>query len=176
MVNPAKIIRWKLILEEIINVTKNYPRFDDGRIDYSNEEICFVLNCVVVLNNEVLLTVRGENSITYPGMVNGVSGFIDRVDLSIIDQAKNELNEELGMSADNIKKIKKCKKIIQIDRYINRQWHVFVVLVEVIDKFDPTLNWENKEVFWVKFSDAYKLRLVPGFDETLRVAEKEYKK
>lgn len=162
-------------MEEIKRLTKNYPRFKDGRIDYSDERICFVLNCVIVCGDEILLAKRSNNLIAYPGCINGISGFIDRTDLTIDEQAYAELEEELGVKPSDVKNLKICKKIIQNDESINREWHVFVVLVELKRKTQLNLNWENQSATWYQISSSFDLKLMPGFINTLGVAIDEYR-
>lgn len=159
-------------IKEIKNATKTYPKFDDGRIDYSKERICFVLNCVVVSGDMVLLTRRGADVIAYPNMINGISGFIDRTDLSIEDLARDELADELNAPLTKIKRFVPSTPFVQVDDSINREWHVVAILVEFVETFAPKLNWENKSAQWYKIEEARKLDLMPGFRETLETALK----
>jgi hypothetical protein len=154
-------------MDEISQKTADYPRFADGRIDYSKERICFVLNCVVVCGDEVLLTRRSQGVLAYPGTLNGVSGFIDRTDISVEEQARIELEEELCAPLDQIERMVVDKPFTQEAKEINREWHVYAVLVEFKQKFSPKINWENKEVGWHSINDARHLKLMPGFGETL---------
>lgn len=159
-------------MNEIIQATKNYPRFNDGRVDYTNERTCFVLNCVVVCGERVLLTRRGADVIAYPNTLNGISGFIDDTSISLDDQAKMELTEELQMPAAILKSIKFSEPFIQADDTINREWHVYAGLVELTQEFTPVLNWENKTAEWFDIQTARDIELMPGFSETLDTALK----
>jgi hypothetical protein len=159
-------------MERIKEITKNYARFKDGRIDYSNERICFVLNCVVVAGNKVLLTKRSSEVIAYPNTLSGVSGFIDKTDISILDQAKLELVEEVGAPLQKITRLKTSQPFIQVDDSINREWHVFAVLVEFSEIFTPKTNWENKSADWYELDSLNSIKLMPGFPETLSTALK----
>lgn len=159
-----------MTIQNIKQLTADYPKFEDGRIDYTNERVCFVLNCVVVSGSEVLLTERSSNVIAYPDTINGISGFIDRVDVSIEEQARTELSEELQAPLSQIERLEVHAPMIQVDQVINREWHVCVVLVEFRSKFRPETNWENKSAKWYKITEATELELMPGFDETLKVA------
>lgn len=155
---------------DINRITRDYPRFDDGRIDYTNEKVCFVLNCVVIYGDEILMTKRSADVIAYPNTLNGVSGFIDRTDLDIEELAKNELREELNAPIEKIIKFKISQPFIQIDESINREWHVFAVLAEFSEQFIPKINWENKSAEWFKIDDLKTMSLMPGFKETLDIA------
>ena len=56
-------------MQHIRDLTANYPRFEDGRINYTDERVCFVLNCVVVSGDQVLLTKRSAEVIAYPELI-----------------------------------------------------------------------------------------------------------
>lgn len=155
---------------EIFEKTKSYPRFADGRIDYTNERVCYALNCIVVCGNEVLLARRGWDVIAYPGTINGISGFIDRTDISVEEQASIELREEVQAPLDKLARLIVCGPIVQTDEAINREWHVYPVLAEFSEKFEPEINWENKEASWHTVTEAKKLELMPGFREVLEIA------
>ena len=156
----------------IQKLTAGYPRFADGRIDYSNERVCFVLNCVVVSGNWVLLTKRSDKVIAYPGAINGISGFIDNTSVRLEELAKNELSEEVAAPIKEIQALKISQPFIQVDDKINREWHVYAVLVEFSRKFKPSINWENKQAKWYKIAEARSLELLPGFAETMDAALK----
>lgn len=97
------------ILDELYSITKGYPHFDDGRIDYTNARACPVLNCVVVYGDEVLLTLRSKEVIAYPEMWNGISGFIDVIK-PLEEIALQELEEELGIQTHILSKLPSKKK------------------------------------------------------------------
>lgn len=157
-------------MDEIRTVTEKYPRFPDGRIDYSKERTCFVLNCVVISGSKILLTKRSADVIAYPNTINGISGFIDRTDISIERQAHIELIEELEAPTESIIYLKVSEPFIQIDNSINREWHVYAVLVEFPELFVPQTNWENKSAEWYEIDTAKEMELMPGFQETLSTA------
>lgn len=157
-------------MEEIKATTAEYPRFSDGRVNYSKERICFVLNCVVICGDKIMLTKRSADVIAYPGTINGISGFIDRTDISIEQQAHIELSEELKAPTKIITRLKISDPFIQIDDSINREWHVWAVLVEFPELFAPQTNWENKSAAWYEINKAKEMKLMPGFKDTLSIA------
>ena len=157
-------------MDHIRQATASYPRFDDGRIDYTNEHVCFVLNCVVVCGDQVLLTKRGENVITYPGGISGVSGFIDDLDSDLEAIARNELSEEVALPLESIESMAISNMMIEVDEKLNREWHLFAVLVELSNIFTPQTNWENKSAQWFTIEEAWRLPLNVGFPEVLTTA------
>jgi len=156
-------------MNEIAELTKDYPRFKDGRIDYTNARVCPVLNCTVMCGDEVLLTYRSKDVIAYPETWNGISGFIDEIK-PFNQIVRDELSEEVNIQADDIASISIRQKMIQIDDAINREWHVWPVLVELKRKPEIKTNWENKEAKWVLKNDVLKLALMPFYAETFQIA------
>lgn len=159
-----------MTINDIVKLTADYPRFSDGRIDYSHERVCFVVNCVVVCGDEVLLTRRSADVIAYPNTLNGVSGFLDRTDISIEEQIRVELHEELQAPLYDVQRLVLHEPVVQIDEEIKREWHVWIALAEFSKKFEPVINWENKSVRWHDIRSARRLELMPGFEHTLQIA------
>lgn len=157
-------------LDKIMHTAKQYPRFADGRIDYTHARVCFAVNCVAVCGDKVLLTKRGSDVIAYPDTISGVSGFIDRTDISIEDQAKLELTEEVQAPLDKITSLKVSHPIVRVDTTLNREWHIYAVYVEFSELFEPKINWENKAAQWHTISDVKNMELMPGFLELFETA------
>lgn len=160
---------------EMRKIIGEYPTFDDGRIDYTVERICPVLNCVVLCGDKILLTERGADVIAYPNTWNGVSGFIDTVE-PLEDIVRTELSEELGLSPDNITELKVLSELVQIDDEINREWHVYPVFVHVREQFSPVVNWENKSAHWLSVDEVRDHDLLPGFEPVLDAVLEETSK
>ena len=157
-------------MQHVRDLTADYPRFEDGRVNYTDERVCFVLNCVVVSGDQVLLTKRSSEVIAYPELVNGISGFIDNPNLSIEDIAYGELAEEIGISGQHIINMKLSQPFVQIDQQLDREWHVIAILVELASTVTPRLNWENKSAAWFNLEEVPKMKLMPGFAETVGAA------
>lgn len=159
-------------MDEIVKATKNYPRFSDGRINYKDQRVCYVVSTVVIADDYVLLLERSKDVSSYPETINGVSGFIDQLDLTLEDIVKKELKEEVKAPLEKIQNIKIGEQIIQTDEDIGKEWRVYPVTVQFKEKFKPKINWENKSAKWYKTSDAQNLKLMPGFGEVLEYALK----
>lgn len=151
---------------DVFDLVSTYPKFNDGRINYSHARVCPVVNCVVRCGEMVLLTRRGEDVIAYPNTVNGISGFIDEIK-SLEDIVYQELSEEVGLSKLAVKELRIFPEIIQTDDDINREWHVHSALAIVDDMFEPKINWENKEAVWMTIKEANSQELMWGFREVL---------
>ena len=154
----------------IVSATRTYPHFSDGRVDYTHERVCFVLNCVVVAGKNILLTKRSNDVIAYPNTINGISGFIDDMTKSIEATAMTELTEEVCAPIDELLRVSISQPFMQIDQSIGREWHVYAVLAEFKQQFEPTINWENKSATWYPISEVSQMDCMPGFLDTFRVA------
>lgn len=136
-----------------------------GQVDYTHARWTPVMNCVVKYRNKILVVQRSKELNFYPGYWNGISGFLDDK-RSFEQKVKDELQEELGMPGKMVKKIRLCEIFHQEAPKYNKTWIVHPVLVEVIiDKVK--LDWEAINYKWIKFGEAKKLKLLPGFDQVL---------
>lgn len=157
-------------MEEIRAATARYPRFKDGRIDYTNESVCFVINCVVAVGPEVLLVHRSADVIACPNTFSGVSGFIDQTGITLEQHALLELAQELDAPLALIGSLQIGEELVQPDASIGREWHVRPALVEFDEKFEPRTNWENKTATWHNIEEVHSMELMPGFAETFAAA------
>lgn len=154
--------------KDITDLISTYPKFDDGRIDYSDVRVCPVVNCVVRCGEMVLLTRRGEDVIAYPNTINGISGFIDEIK-PLEDVVYQELSEDVGLGKEAVKELRIFPEIVQVDDGINREWHVYPALAVVDEMFEPEINWENKEAVWMTIEAAKSQELMAGFREVLEI-------
>jgi ADP-ribose pyrophosphatase YjhB (NUDIX family) len=136
-----------------------------GQTDYTNIRWAPVINCVVMCKDKMLLVQRNENMNFYPGYWNGISGFLDD-GKSLQDKVKEELREELGISAENIASIKLGEIFDQEEPKYKKTWIVHPVLVKVKTNA-VSLDWEARKFEWVTISKARKMKLLPGFSTVL---------
>lgn len=136
-----------------------------GQIDYTNVRRAPVINCVVKHDGKILLVQRSASMKFYPSYWNGVSGFLDD-GRSILEKAKDELQEEVGIEEGRIVRMTEGKIFEQEELLYDRTWIVHPVLVEVAtDKV--TLDWEAQKYQWVTVPEARSFHLLPGFEKVL---------
>jgi 8-oxo-dGTP diphosphatase len=141
-----------------------------GQVDYSRVRWAPVVNCVLKYKNKILVVERSKKLRFYPGHWNGVSGFLDD-QRSLNEKVIDELKEEVGISKNQIKRVRLGGVFDQEEPKYKKTWIVHPVLVEVkTDKIK--LDWEAENYKWLTFREAKKLKLLPGFDEVLRRVEK----
>jgi len=143
------------------------PKFvaKPGQVDFTDIRYCPVVNCVVTYKDKILLVERSPELRLYPGLWNGISGFLDD-EQSVEDKAKEELLEEIFIDESQIVSMKRGKVLIQESEQYHKTWIVFPVLVEVSTS-DFTVDWEAKQGKWYSRDELATLKLTPGFDEVL---------
>ncbi len=75
-----------------------------GQVDYTHARFAPVINCVLRHNGKVLVVKRSSTLNFYPGLWNGISGFLDD-DKTLEEKVKEELREEAGIEAGSIRTI-----------------------------------------------------------------------
>ncbi len=63
--------------QQIFKLTKSLPKFDYGRVDFTNTLIAPVLNMIIYCNRKILILKRSKNVNAHHGLWGGVTGFID---------------------------------------------------------------------------------------------------
>lgn len=140
------------------------PKFEDGRIDYTNATEAPVVNIVVMYNERMLLLKRSDQVLTYKGMWNCVGGYIDSYD----DPDKfviKELEEELGILESDIMLLELGIPIIKEDKSIPITWHIYPYLVTLASKPEIILDYEHTECAWIDPVTITEYETVPGLEK-----------
>ncbi len=140
----------------VMECAQGLPQFSDGRIDFSDAEICPVVNVIVIHDDEILILKRSSKVSTHKNMWDCVGGYMDEL-ISPEKKAAKELKEELGISSGNMMSISSGEPF-RLDEK-EKRWIVFPVMVELRDKPDISLDWEHTEYAWIKKSRIEGFRL-----------------
>lgn len=116
--------------------------------------------------NEILILLRSENVSTYPGKWAGVSGSVDD-DKTADEQALVEIEEETGLSREQIELIKKGEPLLIDDekRWLRKVIHPYLFHVE--NRNEIKIDWEHKEIRWIKPAQIDDYETIPKLKETL---------
>lgn len=156
----------KIVLEKILKeFLEKLPKFTDGRIDYSNSRKAPVLTCFVKCKDKILLLKRSDKVRTYRGLWNTVAGYLDEFK-PLEEKAREELQEELGITVKMIKQIKLGEPYEFNDKNIGKTWIIFPVLVELEKEPMIKLDREHTEYKWIVLDDLKKFDIVPNLEET----------
>lgn len=132
-----------------------------GQADYTHIHWAPVINCVLEFQGKILIVQRNKNLNFYPNYYNGISGFLDD-NKSLKEKVKNEIEEELGLKASNIKSIKLGNIFHQRAPKYDKTWIVHPILVRVRTN-KIKLDWEAQGFKWINIDEVKKYKLLPGF-------------
>lgn len=120
-----------------------------------------------IKSNEKFLLLKRSNKVkTMKGLWAGVSGIIENDEEPIV-RAKIEIDEELGISEDQINLLRSSDKMkVHSPQYENHEWEIFPFLFEVQNP-KIKLNWENSEYRWISPEEINDYKTVPSIDKVL---------
>jgi ADP-ribose pyrophosphatase YjhB (NUDIX family) len=140
-----------------------------GQVDFTQARYAPVINCVVKFKDKILIVQRSADLNFYPGVWNGISGFLDDTK-TLEEKAKEEMREELDLQDSQIISIKPAGLFEQQEPNYNKVWIVHPALVEV-NTDQIKLDWEAQNYKWVTLEEAKTHKLLPGFDKVLEAVE-----
>jgi isopentenyldiphosphate isomerase len=161
-----------IIIKEKINqllkkFSKNLPKFPDGRIDYTNSDKAVVLTCFVKFKDKILLLKRSKEVGTYPETWHTVAGYLDELK-PIRVKVLEELQEEIGISKNDIAKIKIDDYFEFFDEKAGKTWIVHPILAELKNEPKIKLDWEHTEYKWIFPHEIKNFNTAPRLEESLK--------
>ncbi|MFC2068831.1 NUDIX domain-containing protein [Chloroflexota bacterium] len=116
--------------------------------------------------NEILILLRSEHVRTYQGRWGGISGLIDGA-RTADEQALLEIAEETGLSNQDIKLVGKGESLVIDDEVLHLRKVIYPYLYYVEDPCKIKLDWEHKEMRWIRPEDLKNYDTMPQLRETL---------
>ena len=156
-------------IENILKQFENLPRFEDGRIDYTNSNKAPVITCFVMYDKKLLLLKRSDKVNAYKGKWNAIAGFIDEI-VPLEKKIYEELEEELGIDKKHVSEIKVKEHFELYDEKINKTWIIFPVLALLKKEPEIKIDWEHTDYRWINPEEIKNYDVVPGLDENLKRA------
>jgi len=123
-----------------------------------------VVTCFLESDGEILILRRSQQVGTYQGRWAGVSGYIET---TADEQALVEIAEETGLAGEDLKLIKRGKPLLVKDEKLGIKWVVYPYLFHIKDRGKIKIDWEHKEIRWIKPKDLDNYQTVPMLKETL---------
>ena len=123
-----------------------------------------VVTCFLESDGEILILRRSRQVGSYQGKWAGVSGFIET---TADEQALVEIEEETGLSQEDLKLIKRGEPLSIEDERIGIKWVVHPYLFHIEDRGKIKIDWEHKETRWIKPEEIGNYQTVPKLKETL---------
>ncbi len=116
--------------------------------------------------NDILILLRSERVSTYPGKWAGISGSVD-YDKTADEQALVEIEEETGLSREQIELIRKGEPLLINDEELGLRKVVHPYLFHVKNRNKIKIDWEHKEIRWIKPAQIDDYETMPKLRETL---------
>jgi 8-oxo-dGTP pyrophosphatase MutT (NUDIX family) len=151
-------------------LTKNLPKFDDGRVDFSNASCAPVVNAIVSAGGKILILKRSEKVCAYRGKWNCVGGFIDRPH-SAESVALKELYEETSIPESEILSVREVGMRRIDDPEICKTWYQHLVSIELFAQSEIQLNWEHTSYEWIFPDEIFRYDTTPALGECIRLAQ-----
>ena len=123
-----------------------------------------VVTCFLESNGEILILRRSQQVGSYQGRWAGVSGYIET---TADEQALVEIKEETTLSSEDLKLIKRGRPLPIKDEEFGIKWVVHPYLFHIKDWGKIKIDWEHKEVRWIKPDEIGNYQTVPMLKETL---------
>ena len=123
-----------------------------------------VVTCFLESDGEILILRRSEQVGSYQGKWAGVSGYIET---TADEQALVEIEEEAGLSQEDLKLIKRGEPLLIEDEKLGVKWVVHPYLFHIKDRGKIKIDWEHKEARWIKPEAIGNYQTVPKLEETL---------
>jgi len=123
-----------------------------------------VVTCFLESDGEILILRRSRQVGSYQGRWAGVSGYIET---TADEQALVEIEEEAGLSQEDLKLIDKGEPLSIEDERIGIKWVVHPYLFHIENRDKIKIDWEHKETKWIKPEEIGNYQTVPKLKETL---------
>ena len=124
-----------------------------------------VVDIFVYHEKKLLLVKRSRRVGAHQGMWHVPAGFLPP-NINIIDHAREELREEVGLARRDILSMKRGTVMKRVDENVQRVWVVHTVVVQSKTK-KIRLNWEHDASRWVAPGKVSALKLIPGVRELI---------
>jgi 8-oxo-dGTP diphosphatase len=115
---------------------------------------------------KILIVQRSNRVSTYAGKWAGISGSLDK-GKTADEQAWLEIEEETGLSGDDIQLVKKGEPLIFDDDDIGVRKVVYPYLFHVEDREGIRLDWEHIRSEWIDPADIASYDTMPMLKESL---------
>jgi len=121
-----------------------------------------VVSCFLEYKGKILIARRSSKVGTYQGRWAGISGYLEK---DSYRTALNELQEEVNLTAEDVKLIKEGEVLQVPDEKLNILWNVHPFLFRCKSPEKIKLDWEHKEYRWVDPREISKYETVPKLKE-----------
>lgn len=140
----------QVLKEKLELFAAQYPKFADGRIDYSHAHDVAAVVVFVMYDEKLLLLKRSDQVRSYKNKWDVIAGFYDEF-VEPEEKALEELREEAGIVAEDIELLKPGKLFARHDEALNGTFYNVPVLVRLKTQKEIVLDFEHTEYAWTTF-------------------------
>ncbi len=128
-----------------------------------------IVTCFLEHQFKILLLKRSDRVGTYVGRWAGISGYIENGYTSL-QQAYIEINEETGVTQNNLELKKIGNPFPVIDESLNTRWivHPFRFALDKTERI--TIDWEHIDLQWINPEEINSFETVPGLSQAWEAA------
>lgn len=121
-----------------------------------------------IKNNDKILILKRSNKVkSMKCLWAGVSGIIEKDDITPLARAKIEIFEETGIDEREIELLKSIEQMkIESAQYKNHEWNIFPFLFKTKNP-EIKLNWENSDFNWIEPNEIKNYETVPKLEKIL---------
>ena len=125
-----------------------------------------VVTSFLMYENKILILRRSDKVLTMKHKWAGISGYIE-CNERILKRAYKEINEETGLSSNEIEIIKTSEPLEIIDEKLDTLWIIYPHLFK-ITRTNVKLDWEHDQYQWIEPTEITNYEGVPMLRETLQ--------
>jgi len=116
-------------------------------------------------DGKILILRRGDKVRTMKHKWAGISGYLEENETAL-DRAMKEMQEEVGLSREDLKLVKAVEPLQIPDTELDTLWIVHPHLFR-ISNANIRLDWEHDQFIWIQPDDISEYDTVPMLRETL---------
>ena len=125
-----------------------------------------VVTSFLMYENKILILRRSDKVLTKKHKCAGISGYIEYNE-RILKRAYKEINEETGLSSNEIEIIKTSEQLEIIDEELDTLWIIYPHLFKTT-RTNVKLDWEHDQYQWIEPTEITNYEGVPMLRETLQ--------
>ncbi|MBE43791.1 MAG: NUDIX hydrolase [Thaumarchaeota archaeon] len=125
-----------------------------------------VVTSFLMYENKILILRRSDKVLTMKHKWAGISGYIEYNE-RILKRAYKEINEETGLSSNEIEIIKTSEQLEIIDEELDTLWIIYPHLFKTT-RTNVKLDWEHDQYQWIEPTEITNYEGVPMLRETLQ--------
>ena len=124
-----------------------------------------VVTSILTKDGKILLLKRGQRVSTYRGKWAGVSGYLEENE-TLLERAIREIEEETGLSREEVKLLKQGEIMEFVDENTGRTWRIHPFLFKS-DREEIKIDWEHEEYRWIEREKLKEYDTVPKLEDVI---------